>query len=85
MYDHPFQLGSKRNGPDLARVGGKYSDEWHQDHFKSPQSVVPESIMHGYPFLATTRLTVANLEDHVQAQRTVGVPYTDADEEKTNR
>lgn len=77
MYDHPFQWGSKRNGPDLARVGGKYSDEWHQDHFKSPQSVVPESIMPGYPFLATTRLTVGNLEDHVQAQRTVGVPYTD--------
>lgn len=77
MYDHPFQWGSKRNGPDLARVGGKYSDEWHQDHFKSPRSVVPESIMPAYSFLATTRLSVDNLTGHIQAQQTVGVPYTD--------
>lgn len=77
MYDHPFQWGSKRNGPDLARVGGKYSDEWHQDHFRSPQSVVPESIMPGYPFLAETVLTVSHFGKDIAAQRTVGVPYTD--------
>lgn len=77
MYDHPFQWGSKRNGPDLARVGGKYSDEWHQDHFKSPQSVVPESIMPGYPFLAETVLTIKHFDKDIAAQRAVGVPYTD--------
>lgn len=77
MYDHPFQWGSKRNGPDLARVGGKYSDEWHQDHFKSPQSVVPESIMPGYPFLAETVLTIKHFDQDIAAQRAVGVPYTD--------
>ena len=77
MYDHPFQWGSKRTGPDLARVGGRYSDEWHVDHMMDPQSVVPESIMPKYAFLATTPIepthTVALLETH----RMVGVPYTD--------
>lgn len=77
MYDHPFQWGSKRNGPDLARVGGKYSDEWHQDHFRSPKSVVPESIMPGYPFLAETVLDAKLLTHDIQAQRVIGVPYTD--------
>jgi cytochrome c oxidase cbb3-type subunit 2 len=77
MYDHPFQWGSKRNGPDLARVGGKYSDEWHVTHLIDPRAVVPESIMPGYPFLATTELDYANIAAHLQASRKVGVPYTD--------
>jgi cytochrome c oxidase cbb3-type subunit II len=78
MYDHPFQWGSKRNGPDLARVGGKYSDEWHRDHFRDPRSVVPESIMPGYPFLAQTKVRSADIAAHLKANRTVGVPYDDA-------
>lgn len=77
MYDHPFQWGSKRNGPDLARVGGKYSDEWHQDHFRSPKSVVPETIMPGYPFLAETALDAKLLTHDIRAQQVIGVPYTD--------
>jgi cytochrome c oxidase cbb3-type subunit 2 len=77
MYDHPFQWGSKRNGPDLARVGGKYSDEWHRDHMKQPRGVVPESIMPGYPFLAERTLDAKSIADHLIANRRVGVPYTD--------
>lgn len=77
MYDHPFQWGSKRNGPDLARVGGKYSDEWHQDHFNAPKSVVPTSIMPGYAFLARTELNVSAIANDIAAQRAIGVPYTD--------
>lgn len=77
MYDHPFQWGSKRTGPDLARVGGKYSDGWHVEHMKKPRSVVPESIMPGYPFLATTALNYDDIEDKLKAQKIVGVPYTD--------
>ncbi len=77
MYDHPFQWGSKRTGPDLARVGGKYSDEWHRDHMVAPRSVVPESIMPGYPFLAKQPLTLKDLPDHLRANRAVGVPYSD--------
>lgn len=77
MYDHPFQWGSKRNGPDLARVGGKYSDEWHRDHFRSPKSVVPETIMPGYPFFESTELTVEHMASDLAAMRGVGVPYTD--------
>lgn len=77
MYDHPFQWGSKRTGPDLARVGGKYSDGWHVEHMKQPRSVVPESIMPGYPFLATTALSYDDIEDKLKAQKIVGVPYTD--------
>ena len=77
QYDHPFQWGSKRTGPDLARVGGKYSDEWHVQHMVDPRSLVPESIMPGYPFLATTRLRTHDLKAHLSANRSVGVPYTD--------
>uniref|UniRef100_B0SVU7 Cytochrome c oxidase, cbb3-type, subunit II n=1 Tax=Caulobacter sp. (strain K31) TaxID=366602 RepID=B0SVU7_CAUSK len=77
MYDHPFQWGSKRTGPDLARVGGKYSDAWHRDHLRDPRSVVPESVMPPYKFLADTELDYRDLVDKMKAQRTVGVPYTD--------
>lgn len=77
MYDHPFQWGSKRNGPDLARVGGKYSDEWHRDHLRAPRSVVPESIMPGYPFLAQKQVNAATIANHLKANRAVGVPYSD--------
>jgi cytochrome c oxidase cbb3-type subunit II len=77
MYDHPFQWGSKRNGPDLARVGGKYSTEWHIAHLTNPQDVVPESIMPSYAFLARHKLEAGDIADHLRANRTVGVPYTD--------
>jgi cytochrome c oxidase cbb3-type subunit II len=77
MYDHPFQWGSKRTGPDLARVGGKYSNEWHQAHFKDPRAVVPESVMPPYSFLARRDLEVKNIAAHLEALRAVGVPYTD--------
>jgi cytochrome c oxidase cbb3-type subunit II len=75
MYDHPFQWGSKRTGPDLARVGGRYSDEWHVQHLKNPQEVVPESIMPHYSFLAATRLDMSNAAGHLRANAIVGVPY----------
>lgn len=77
MYDHPFQWGSKRTGPDLARVGGKFSDSWHVEHMTSPRAVVPASIMPGYPFLGKTRLDYANIADRMKALRLAGVPYTD--------
>jgi cytochrome c oxidase cbb3-type subunit 2 len=77
MYDHPFQWGSKRTGPDLARVGGRYSDAWHLQHMTDPQSVVPESIMPSYGFLAGNSLAVEHIEDLLAAHRMVGVPYTD--------
>ena len=77
MYDHPFQWGSKRTGPDLARVGGKYSNEWHQAHFNDPRAVVPESIMPTYGFLARRDLVVKDVAAHLEALRAVGVPYTD--------
>ena len=77
MYDHPFQWGSKRTGPDLARVGGKYSDEWHVLHMKDPRAVVPESIMPGYPWLAERRLDTADIGNKLAAQQAIGVPYTD--------
>ncbi|MEM7173339.1 MAG: cytochrome-c oxidase, cbb3-type subunit II [Pseudomonadota bacterium] len=76
MYDHPFQWGSKRTGPDLARVGGKYSDEWHRDHMINPRSLVPESVMPGYPFLADQKVDLQSLSAHLEANRTVGVPYS---------
>jgi cytochrome c oxidase cbb3-type subunit 2 len=76
MYDHPFQWGSKRTGPDLARVGGKYSDSWHQDHLKDPRSVVPESNMPPYRFLAETELDEHAIEARLRALHRVGVPYT---------
>ncbi|SNT00819.1 cytochrome c oxidase cbb3-type subunit 2 [Sphingomonas laterariae] len=77
MYDHPFQWGSKRTGPDLARVGGRYSDEWHVQHLKEPRSVVPESIMPGYAFLAQRELKADGMEKHLRALSRVGVPYDD--------
>ncbi|WP_370152950.1 cytochrome-c oxidase, cbb3-type subunit II [Ferrovibrio sp.] len=77
MYDHPFQWGSKRTGPDLARVGGKYSNEWHVEHLKDPRAVVPESIMPPYAFLAGKPLAYADIGDHLKALRVTGVPYTD--------
>lgn len=77
MYDHPFQWGSKRTGPDLARVGGRYSDEWHVQHMIDPRSVVPESIMPAYSFLAKTEIRIDNIAAHLKANRAVGVPYDD--------
>ncbi len=77
MYDHPFQWGSKRIGPDLARVGGKYSSDWHYAHLINPQSVVPESLMPHYGFLADTPLEAADITARLRALRVVGVPYTD--------
>ena len=77
MYDHPFQWGSKRNGPDLARVGGKYTDAWHVAHLEDPRSVVPQSIMPSYDFLMKTSLDTRELLAKIQANREVGVPYTD--------
>jgi cytochrome c oxidase cbb3-type subunit 2 len=79
MYDHPFQWGSKRNGPDLARVGLKYTDSWQAAHLKDPRSVVPDSIMPNYAFLADTELDIRELGDYLRTNRTVGVPYTDED------
>ncbi len=77
MYDHPFQWGSKRNGPDIARVGGKYTDAWHVAHLTDPRSVVPQSIMPSYGFLMTTPLDTRELVANVETNREVGVPYTD--------
>jgi cytochrome c oxidase cbb3-type subunit 2 len=77
MYDHPFQWGSKRTGPDLARVGGRYSDEWHRAHLKDPRSVVPESIMPPYAFLAERSVKAGDISAHLAALSRVGVPYTD--------
>ncbi len=77
MYDHPFQWGSKRTGPDLARVGGRYSDAWHVDHLSDPQSVVPESVMPKYAFLSNVVLEGTYVQDGIKTQRMVGVPYSD--------
>ncbi|ASP74242.1 MULTISPECIES: cytochrome-c oxidase, cbb3-type subunit II [Sinorhizobium] len=77
MYDHPFQWGSKRTGPDLARVGDRYSNEWHVQHMIEPRSVVPESVMPSYAFLKETPLEVTNIAMNLEANRAVGVPYTD--------
>ncbi len=76
MYDHPFQWGSKRNGPDLARVGGKYSDDWHRDHLRNPRAVVPASIMPGYPWLEKTPLDPTHVAEHMSTLALTGVPYT---------
>jgi len=84
MYDHPFQWGSKRTGPDLARVGGKYSDEWHVQHLKDPRAVVPESIMPGYAFLAERELKPADMRKDLTALTDVGVPYSKDDIVKAN-
>jgi cytochrome c oxidase cbb3-type subunit 2 len=77
MYDHPFQWGSKRTGPDLARIGDRYSNEWHVQHFIEPRSVVPESIMPSYGFLLARDLDTKNIAGHLVTNRIVGVPYTD--------
>jgi cytochrome c oxidase cbb3-type subunit 2 len=76
-YDHPFQWGSKRTGPDLARVGGKYSDDWHVAHIVNPRAVVPESVMPGYPWMLDRPLDLEDAAGHLQALRLVGVPYSD--------
>ena len=77
VYDHPFQWGSKRTGPDLHRVGGKYSDEWHRIHLVNPRDVVPESNMPAYPWLAKNPADASTIQANMKALRTVGVPYTD--------
>jgi cytochrome c oxidase cbb3-type subunit 2 len=77
VYDHPFQWGSKRTGPDLQRVGGKYSDDWHRIHLNNPRDLVPESNMPAYPWLEKTGVDAAAMPAHMKALRTVGVPYTD--------
>lgn len=79
VYDHPFQWGSKRTGPDLHRVGGKYSDEWHRIHLTNPRDLVPESIMPAYPWLEETLVDAESMPSHLRALRRVGVPYTDAE------
>ena len=79
VYDHPFQWGSKRTGPDLHRVGGKYSDEWHRIHLNNPRDVVPESNMPAYPWLSQNQVDPSLVAPHMKALRTVGVPYTDDD------
>jgi len=77
MYDRPFQWGSKRTGPDLARVGGKYSDEWHRDHLISPSSLVPETVMPPYAFLADAALDYSLVQRHLEVNQILGVPYSD--------
>ena len=79
VYDHPFQWGSKRTGPDLARVGGKYSDEWHRVHLNNPRDLVPESNMPAYAWLTNANLDPADVAPKMRALRVVGVPYTDAE------
>ena len=76
MYDHPFQWGSKRNGPDLARLGNKYSDDWHRRHLENPRAVVPGSIMPAYPWLAKTELDLNHIDQHMKVLAIEGVPYT---------
>jgi cytochrome c oxidase cbb3-type subunit II len=79
VYDHPFQWGSKRTGPDLHRVGAKYSDEWHRIHLNNPRDLVPESNMPAYPWLEKNKVDPAGMAPRMKALRTVGVPYTDAE------
>jgi cytochrome c oxidase cbb3-type subunit 2 len=79
VYDHPFQWGSKRTGPDLHRVGARYSDEWHRIHLINPRDLVPESNMPGYPWLESTAANAADIEAKLRALRAVGVPYSDQD------
>ena len=79
VYDHPFQWGSKRTGPDLARVGGRYSDEWHRIHLINPRDLVPESNMPAYPWLATATVAPADMPPRLRAMRALGVPYSDED------
>jgi cytochrome c oxidase cbb3-type subunit 2 len=77
VFDHPFQWGSKRTGPDLARVGKKYSDEWHRIHLDNPRDLIPESVMPGYPWLSKNKVDAMHIPAHMRALRTAGVPYTD--------
>ena len=77
VYDHPFQWGSKRTGPDLARVGARYSDEWHRIHFNNPRDVVPESNMPAYPWFEKNKLDGSDIQPRMKALRSIGVPYTD--------
>jgi len=79
VYDHPFQWGSKRTGPDLARIGGRYSDDWHRVHLTNPRNVVPESIMPGYPWLVQAKVSAPEIESHMRGLAMVGDPYTAAD------
>ena len=79
VYDHPFQWGSKRTGPDLQRVGGRYSNEWHRIHLMNPRDVVPGSVMPGYPWFAENSVEDVNIADRMKTLRTLGVPYTDED------
>ena len=79
VYDRPFQWGSKRTGPDLARVGGRYNDEWHRVHLINPRDLVPESNMPGYPWLDTTKVDASTIQSKLQVLRTLGAPYTDAE------
>jgi len=79
VYDHPFQWGSKRTGPDLHRVGGRYSDEWHRVHLSNPRDVVPESNMPAYPWLERDKVDSESIGNHMKALRIAGVPYADAD------
>ncbi len=85
MYDHPFQWGSKRTGPDLARVGGRYSDQWHAEHLINPRALVPESIMPGYPWLAERKLDTRDITQRLQTLKFVGVPYSDEMIEKARQ
>ncbi len=79
VYDRPFQFGSKRTGPDLARVGGRYSDEWHRAHLENPRDLVPESNMPAYPWLSRTKLNPKDIEPKMRVLRTLGAPYSDAE------
>jgi cytochrome c oxidase cbb3-type subunit 2 len=79
MFDHPFQWGSKRTGPDMARLGGKYSDEWHRQHLRDPRAVVPESVMPSYPWLDDESINGRKMARHMKGLRAIGVPYSDAD------
>ncbi len=81
QYDHPFQWGSKRTGPDLARVGGKYSNDWHVTHLVNPRDVVPESIMPNYPWLLSTALDYSDVQERMRALKLTGVPYSETQEE----
>jgi len=82
MYDYPFQWGSKRTGPDLARVGGKYSDQWQEQHLRAPRSLVTESVMPNYPWLDEATVDAATIQEHMRAMKTLGVPYVDEDIER---
>jgi cytochrome c oxidase cbb3-type subunit 2 len=85
VYDHPFQWGSKRTGPDLARVGGRYSDEWHRIHLTNPRDLVPESNMPAYPWLEKNAVDHASIADHMKGLRTLGAPYSDEEIAKASQ